>query len=279
MSTPFEVSIFEFSDYKDFLLKAGLPGGYYNHQSNTLHKWAQRLGYKSPSSLTMVLKGQRLPSFDMIHAISADLGLTAKEREYFQLLIQKEKLERRNKDSKEIRRRIDALANVNANRTSLSLEQFSLISDWYFMVIRNLVGTKDFIEDPEWIRKRLRKKLTIGQIQNAIEVLLKLKLVVRNDKGELEKGTDQIITTMDIPSSAIRMHHHAMMERAQEALNEQEVDARHITSSTLRIAPDNVAEAKKYIQQFIKEFDERFTDKDSNKVYQLNLQLFQHTNE
>ena len=79
-----KVSIFKFDNIRDYLMAAGFPQGIYNGQANTLQKWSNRLGYRSPSSLNMVLKGSRSPSRDMQRALIKDLLLSSKESEYFE---------------------------------------------------------------------------------------------------------------------------------------------------------------------------------------------------
>jgi len=59
-------SIFDFTDYSDFLNSYVQSYGKYSHGPYNLKNWAQRLGYKSPSSLAMVLNKQRLPTLRMV---------------------------------------------------------------------------------------------------------------------------------------------------------------------------------------------------------------------
>ncbi|WP_164848493.1 DUF4423 domain-containing protein [Halobacteriovorax sp. HLS] len=271
-----KISIFDFDDYRDYLIKVGMPDGLYSHTSNNLQAWASRLGYKSPSSLTMVLKGQRTPSSDMVRTLSEDLKMTIKEKEYFQLLIQLEKAHKKNKDPKELLLKLSSL-NSEKKAISLGLKEFSAISEWYFLAIKQLISTPGFIEDEDWIYKKLRKKATPSQIKNAINIMLEMKTIGRNESGELIVLKEGLLTTNDVPSSAIKRHHFGMINRALEAINEQDVSERQVTSLTMKIKDEDLAEAKQYIFEFIKDFNEKFSTTEANELFQLNMQFFKHT--
>lgn len=267
-------TIFEFKDYKDFLKTVGLPHGKYSHSSQTLQKWARRLGYRSPSSLTMILNGQRFPSRDMVKSLSRDLGLSAKEIEYFELLIDLAKAKSKDKNTEKISSRLNQLSG-SRNTHQISLDQFRYVSEWYFAAIKQLISSPDFIEDPEWIRSKLRKKLTPGQIRYAIQVMLDLNVIERNTLGKLAVSQKPWRTPMeDISSAAIRKHHAGMINLAVESIEEQTVQERQLSCLTFRFDPEKMPEAKEYLLKMLEDFDQKFFDDKGTEVYQLNLQMF-----
>ncbi len=272
------ISLFDFDNYRDYLVKVGMPDGLYSHTSNNLQSWALRLGYKSPSSLTMVIKGQRSPSFDMINALTEDLEMSTKEKQYLMLLVQLEKANKKKKDTKEI---LEKIAELNSGSTaiSLGLKEFSAISEWYFLAIKQLISTPSFIEDEDWIFKKLRKKVTPSQIKNALNIMMEMKTIGRDENGKLIVLKEGLLTTNDVPSSAIKRHHFGMINRALEAIEEQSVKERQVTSVTMKVKPEDVDAAKKYIFEFIKDFNEKFSTTEADDLYQLNMQFFRHTRE
>ncbi len=70
-----------------------------------------------------------------------------------------------------------------------------------------------------------------------------------------------------------------MIELAQMAITEQDVNERQINSTTLKVNKNDLPEAKKFIFDFIKEFATRFNQTESDEIYQLNVQLFALTND
>ena len=75
------MSVLDFSDYKDFITAIGLPQGKYSYKNGNLKELSILLGYKSPSTITMILKGQRLPTVKFIDSICRVFKLTDCERE------------------------------------------------------------------------------------------------------------------------------------------------------------------------------------------------------
>ncbi len=269
-------SIFDFEDYREYLKAACFPNGKYNHTSGTLSIWAKKLGYKSPSSLTMVLNGDRVPSRDMINSLGKELKLSVKERQYLDLQVDLDRAKRKGKDPTDLLKRLSIIA-PGKNNIQLSLNQFSLISKWYFYVIKQLISTPGFIEDYDWIFKRLDRKVTPSQIKYAIDALLELGIVKRDESGNLTPAERGVISPNDIPSSALKNHHTGMMERAAEALREKPVEERQISSLTFRMNPEDLPKAKERVFKFIQEFNEEFANDNGLEVFQLNAQLFGHT--
>jgi uncharacterized protein (TIGR02147 family) len=272
------VSIFEFENYRDYLMAAGFPQGNYNGQSNTLQKWSSRLGYKSPSSLNMVLKGNRHPSREMQRALIRDLSLSANEAEFFELLIEKEKAIEKGKSDFLVLEKLEKLSG-GKNSFSLSLKEFSLVSKWYFLVIKQLVSTPGFIDDIDWIHKKLRKKVSQKNIRYALKTLEELKLIKRDQSNKLIANENPLKIENGVSSLALQAHHGSMIEQGFHALTELPAERRQVSSVTLKMPADRVIEAQEYLFKVLEDFDKKFFSDDCNDVYQLNLQLFPHTNE
>ena len=66
---------------------------------------------------------------------------------------------------------------------------------------------------------------------------------------------------------------------AREALEEQKVSERCFMGLTLRADAKQTANVKRDIAQFIEMMNEKYAVEDSTRVYQLNLQYFEHTTE
>ena len=271
-----DVSLFDFNDFKAYLIKKGLPNGLYAHTSRNLNTWAKRLGYKSPSSLSMILTGERLPSDEMVEKLSVDLKMSGREKRYFKLLVDLEKKKKKNQDTTEVLKSIQK-ASTEKNSFAIDLNVFSTISEWHYLAIKQLITTESFVEDENWIYRRLRKKVTVGQIRIAMKNLTDLGIIGHDETGRLRVLKPGLITTNDVPSSAIKKHHLGMLELALQALVEQTVEERQINSTTLKVKNSDLPEAKKFIFDFIKEFANRFYTEATDDVYQLNVQFFELT--
>jgi uncharacterized protein (TIGR02147 family) len=202
-------------------------------------------------------------------------------RGHLRLKVKLERLEHKGKSSDKTREDIDKLvASVGkVSRQVVSLSAFESVAQWYCMVIKQLIATGDFVEDAEWVCRRLRHKIRPHQMKKAIDHLLALELIQRNPQtGQLESAHADT-TPSDIPSQALVQHHIGMIDRAREALEEQKVADRCFMGLTLRADAKQTANVKRDIAQFIEMMNEKYAVEDSTRVYQLNLQYFEHTTE
>jgi uncharacterized protein (TIGR02147 family) len=272
-------SIFHYSDHRAFLtdLRARYPGC---RRPIRLDAWAKRLGYRSPRTVAMVLKGQRLPSSHLIQALSADIGLTAPGRRYLELLVKKRRWEKAKRPVDAIERELDEIIPRHVHDLKLDSLAFSLISNWYCLVISRLMGAEGVEPDAKGIARQLRGKVTPGQVRDTLKALVRLGVaVIDPDSGRIRlPNPDFSITTQtDIPSASIRRHHSEMLQRALEALEEQPVPVREFTALTLRVDKARMAEMKTWIREFRDRFSGTFGRDRNASVYQLNIQLFEHT--
>ena len=271
-----EPTIFDFDNYKDYLSQICFPNGRYQHSKETLQYWSKKLGYKSPSSLAMVINGSRLPSREMVNALVKILELPDNEKLFLELQIDLVKCNKKGKDPTDI---LDRIAKVypHNNHHQISLKEFSCISKWYFLVIKQLVETNDFKEDVQDIFKKLKKKITPSQIQFALDTMEDLGILGRNHFNKLIVLKPGLITTNDISSSAIVHHHQGMIQRSLESLEEDSVHDRQISSLTFKMPKKDLHRAKDKLFSFLKEFNSEFSTENCSDIYQLNVQLFSHT--
>lgn len=273
-----KISVFDFEDYRSFL-RAKVDESFYSPtgaKRGSLERLAQKLGYKSPSSLSMILKGERIPSENLLNELLEHWGLPVAEKEYCRVLIQLEKARKKGKDCAPFLARLKRL-NKRGSGFQLSEHEFEHIRDWHYLVIKELAYTPEFQDDPLWISRKLRKKITPAQAKHALEVLEKLKVLRRDASGNLKPAVGFTESTHDVPSYAIRQHHKGMLQRAMEALDEQDVSQRHFGSLTLRLDPKRIPAIKAALLQFLKNFHAENESEDASAVYQLSLQLFEHT--
>ena len=273
-----KINIFDFSDYSDFL-KVQIKTNSLAQGRNNLKYWAGKLGYQSASSLSMVLKKQRLPSLKIILSFSESVKLNKNETKYFQLLVGLERNKQKGNDVDNILSEIKEISRSDEFQ-DISYDHFSMISDWHCLVIKRLVSKKGFINDVDWIYNTLRKKVSKSKITKSINTLLNLGVLAKDDQGNLIDTQKQSKIGGQLPSSAIKNHQRGMIKRSLDALDEQNVDNRIFQALTLNIEKkENLEEAFGDIQEFIHRFNKKYSkDKTGGSTYQLNVQLFEHSN-
>lgn len=244
----------------------------------TLQDFSKKLGYRSPSLLSMIATGKRLPSSEMLEELFSEWKVDTNLREIIRIRVEIEKRQIKNKPTFNL---VEKLSKINKRTKyqTFEIDTFNSIKDWHNLVLQMMVGTPEFREDYVEISNRLKKKVTPTQVKKGIETLIKVGLIVRNPvTGSLEKNEPELReTTHDIPSEAIREHHKGMINRALEEVDEGLVSERHLNSLTLRFNPNDTTTAKSFILNFVKDFNEKFYNSESNEIAQLNIQFFGHT--
>ncbi|MBC7539636.1 MAG: DUF4423 domain-containing protein [Bacteriovorax sp.] len=275
------MSDYSFSNFRDFFE--------YNLKKNnrdsdgakifTLNDLSKKLGYRSPSLLSMIATGKRLPSNEILEVLFDEWKIDSNQREIVRIRLEIEKRIKKNKPTMNLVEKLSRIDKKLKYQT-INLDAFNSIKDWHNLVLQTMVGTPVFKEDYTQLSYILRRKVSPSQIRKGIESLLKTGMLRRNSKtGELEniESDDSHESTHDIPSEAIREHHRGMINRALESIDEQDVADRHLNSLTLKFNQESKAEAKAFILNFVKEFNDKFHDNESSDVHQLNVQFFGHT--
>lgn len=246
-------------------------------KDETLKTLSERLNLKSPSLLSMIATGKRLPSEAVLEKLFGVWKTGAKERKFLRLQLKLEKKHQKGKEALSLMQEIKKL-NPPSAFYKLKLKQIESVRDWHVLVVRALANNSEFKADPQWIAERLRNKISPKQAKLALSLLIDRGLLAQDEKsGQVTVCQDFIETTHEIPSEAIRQHHRGMLNRALDALNEQSVAERLFNSITLNFKPEDLELAKKRIVDFNRAFHEEFGNNASETVYQLNVQLFSHT--
>ena len=104
-----------------------------------------------------------------------------------------------------------------------------------------------------------------------------LKITGRDHNQKLIVLKKGLLTTNDISSAAIVCHHHGMIQRAVEVLDEESIHERQVSSLTFKMPKSHLPKAKEKLFKFLSEFNKEFATENSEEIFQLNIQLFSHT--
>ncbi|MEZ4239620.1 MAG: TIGR02147 family protein [Myxococcota bacterium] len=265
-------TVYEYLDFRAYLgdwfsaKKAANPR--FSHRA-----FARRAGQKSPSLLHHVIEGRRNLTPATTEAFAAALQLATAEADFFGLLVA---LGQAATDA-ERNAAWERIAATRRFREARRIEGdgFEYLSRWYYPAIRELAARPDFREDPEWIAQAVRPKITAARARRAVEVIVALGLWVRGDDGRLRRSDASVVTPHEVVGLAVHNYHHGMIERAREAIDAFDPEERHLGAVTVAVPEALVPELKRQVAAF----QERILDlcdaaPDSDRVYQLNIQLF-----
>jgi uncharacterized protein (TIGR02147 family) len=268
-----EPDVFEYVDYRSFLgdwiraKKFMNPG--YSHRV-----FARRAGYSNPSLLGQIIKGKRNLTEKGLPGFLKALSLKGEEREYFRTLVALD----RACTADERTHLVERLAARRRFKGSRRLEDegFRYLSRWYFPAIRELAARDDFRLDAEWVARRLKPKITVAKVNEALEALVASGMIEATGDGGAEQTEKNVVTAHEVASLAVRNYHRGMTELALAALEEKGGPERHFGAVTA-LAPASLIPT---LKREIAAFQERIMnlcDESSDPgeiAIQLNLQLF-----
>jgi len=199
-----------------------------------------KAGFRSPNFLKLVIDGKRNLSPDSVEKFVRALKLNRREADFFRILVHLNQA--RTVDEKRIY--VEQIMRFQPVRYihPLRQEQYEYYSQWYNIAIREAVGLPDFVEDPAWIARKLVPPISPGQARKALDLLLRLGLLRREESGRLVQ-TDAFITTGDeVTSTSVANYHREMMRKGSEAIDLFPPADRDISSVTMSLSIEKFRE-------------------------------------
>jgi uncharacterized protein (TIGR02147 family) len=156
--------------------------------------------------------------------------------------------------------------------TSLDIDNFKIISEWYHFAILELVRLDDFVPDAQWIAKTL--KITFAEALAAVERLKRVGLISET-AGRWQINGFNTTTNNNFTNEALKKLQKQFLEKAIQALDEVPYQERDQSGMTMAVSSDRLEKAKEKIKKFrrdLMDFLEGGEEKD--RVYQLTISLF-----
>ena len=220
------------------------------------------------------MDGKRRITDRTLYQFSRGLGLSRDEEKYFRELVLYQEVS--DPDSKD--QHLKALMKYQEKQRTpspLTEARSRALGDWYHLVIRELVATKNFKEDYAWIAKRLAGKITETQAKESIALLLSLKLLKRNTEGKLEQSEPLLTSSNDVPGHLLRNLHRFYLRRALASIFSMPVEKREMSGLLLAIPAHRLKEVREEIKEFRKKMNRKYgMDKNADDIFYAGLYLF-----
>lgn len=212
----------------------------------SLRALASQWGF-SHSTLSEVMKGSANLSLESARKIASRLSLTPNETEYLCLLVQFEAS--KNPEVREsLLARLKSLSPKKSKIHDLSVDQFKQISEWYHSAILEMTQLHKF----ELTAASVAKKLKISKIEAdaAIERLIRLELLEKDSRGRLVLVHNRLLTqTNAVTNEAMRKFLRQMLQKASDALENQNTKERVSGYETLPFSKEALPEAREIIEK------------------------------
>ncbi len=212
----------------------------------------------SPSALSALINGKRPISQKTKQRLGIKLGLQLRELEKFKVTPHGN------------RKNLDAVDRKEFQQ--VTIDTFSIISEPHHYALLELIKTENFKWDTKWIARRL--KLTVSEVNIAINRLERVGLLSRNENGELYDTTDGFSTDIrdGLTTEGQRKFQQRSLERAIATITQVPLSMRDNTSVIMAINSVDIPQAKQMLKEFRRKFCRQLeNNKQLNEVYQLTL--------
>jgi len=264
--------VFEYLDYRRYLAEYCKVAKARNPLFSNRHFAAQSgLPVSNASLLSKVIAGKRNLTLDLRFKFAKGLGLIGEEFRYFDLLVQfcqASRMEAKNHFYTELAKYRGSRAKV------LKSEEYKYYSKWYYSVVRAFFGYNQKERNPQAIAAKIFPSVSAREIEEAIKVLLDLKLIKRLANGYAITET-HITTEREIMDLAGKNRMVEMTRLALEAFDQVPAEWREYNALTVFISGKGFKSIKERIQSFREELREVVEkDKAEDRVYTLTMQFF-----
>ncbi len=222
----------------------------------SLRAFARALGM-SHTVLSLVLSGKRPPSRGVLTKAVETLSLSAEERAAL--------LEKWNTAS--ARRSI-----LSIGYQQIDLDKVAVISEWHYFAILSLLEVRGARWEARWISRRLGIPEVMASA--AMERLERMGLVAKQGARWRQTGLPLKVEN-SVSTPATRRFQHQILEKAIHSLENDPMEVRHMSSTTLAMDPSQIPYAREKIRQFRRQLARSLERKGPRTVvYNLATQIY-----
>jgi uncharacterized protein (TIGR02147 family) len=270
------MNIFDYTDYRKFLRD------YYQEQKARNHGFtvryiAEKVGFRSASFFCQLMNGRSNISQELVRKFCLFLDFNERESSYFECLVgynqSKDHINKKKLFEKVISFRQSKLRTIDA-------KLFEFYDKWYYNAIRELLYFFPFRGDFHELAKALNPAISPAEAKRAVQRLESWGLIKKDNTGNYVRSDNQSITTgIDAQSFYINNYQHAVLDLAKASLDRFPREERSLSTLTMSLS----SEAYRKIEEEVHLFRRRLLtvaeeDKNEERVYQMNIQLFPMTN-
>ncbi len=266
-------NVFEYEDVGSFL-NDWL--GYLKANKKMSLRQITRESEISAGYLSMVLSGKRRLTKKALEKILIHLRLSQQERRFLELL-------HTVGESESAPTRVEALsemARLSAFRRVNQKEHdtYRYLTKWYYVAIREMVLLPDFQDSPQWIQERLRGKIGLREVTEALEFLEERGLIARDANGKRTLNALDLQCKEGVYKISLGEFHRQALEMAHKSIHEVARDRRYILGRTVAISKAEFLRAKEIFDEALKKIEVLGQGADvSKEVYHFELVAFPMT--
>lgn len=226
------------------------------------------LGY-----MNMILKRERSMSEKAFLKIVSNLHLNSDEEKYLNLL----RIVDQTEDSNARLQAVSEMMKIKKYKFNNQKENrtYEYLTKWYFVAVYEMFNLDNFECDAKWIRTKLRKKLSLAEIEQAIDFLKANNFVKQNPNGTWSQSNAHLDCTEGIFKVSLAEFHKQMLELAHESIYAAKASERFIMGQTMTISKSDFEKIKQIIQNSVASINEVNSGAASKtEVYHIEIAAF-----
>lgn len=265
-------NVFDYMDYREFLRDVYQE----NKARNPAYSCrfiARKVGFKSASFFSQILKGRSNISLSTAARFAAFLKLKRKEVDFFEALV----LFNQAKSHEEKKQGFERLMAFRSSRVRIvGADQYEFYEKWYYTAIRELLYFQPFAGDYDALARRLSPPIKAAEARQAVALLQKLGMISRNSQGQWMRA-DAVSSSTGYEANATAIHNFQLqtLALAGESIDRFPRDTRSISTVTFSLS----SKGFKAIEEELRGFRRKLLkiaedDEKEDTVYQLNFQIY-----
>lgn len=238
--------VFGFLDHREFLRR------WYEWKKSTsrgfsYRSFAHKAGFSSMSFLRDVIEARRNISDESVEKFVSAIGLVDDAAMYFRELVHYNREPDLEKRSQVFRKLL--LLQARREFSPVRENQAKYYSDWLNVVVREAAPLGQFQGDPGRIGDALRPRVPAAEVDESLELLVKIKMLEKSKGGGYKALTPRLVPG-DIDPAMVRNIKRQMLLHAIDRLDGPSEPDTHISSVTLTVSAARLARLQESIRQF-----------------------------
>jgi uncharacterized protein (TIGR02147 family) len=265
-----------YSDYRVYLKD------YYTDRKQRLSVFSYRYfcmkaGIKSPTLYKEVVEGKRNLTSKTMAQFAKGMGLSSSDSEYFYTLVHFNQSKSPDEKQKLLERMRGLRRKITQHVVPLDLYEY--YSSWHYPVIRELACLLRWNDDYSILANAIIPKIKKSEAKQAVTFLLDKQFLKRTKDGTFTQTNPAISSGTEVTSIGVRAFNEIMAQRGKEAIRKFPPTIRDVRTLVIGISKKNYSlikeETREYLDRIIRIVDD---DKESDRVYNLNIHLFPLSN-
>ncbi len=231
----------------------------------------------NPGFFNRILKGERNIMPAHIVELGKILRLTKKEVRFFELLVAYNHAKRQSERD----HNFEQLLQLKKTQVKqISTEQYKLYSHWYYLVVREMLSIvpqyTTLEEYARHISRMLEPKVSYGEVRDALDHLLHLGVVRRNNDGTLAAADKFTASGTQVPQVIVNRFLLEFADLARRSVDGVPKQERRLSTLTFSVSKEGYRKISERIDEVRQELLSMVAHDPEplDRVYHLNLQLF-----